>query len=58
MSAFHKMIATVKSALEGAPNGVASHAAAPHVVPVHPAAPSPVVPIARNARFSAYAACG
>jgi L-lactate dehydrogenase complex protein LldG len=50
MSAFHKMIATVKSALEGAPNGVASHAAAPHVVPVHPAAPSPVVPIARNAR--------
>ena len=40
MSAFHKMIASVKSALERTPRAV----------PAHPAAPSPVVPVAQNAR--------
>ena len=40
MSAFHKMIATVKSALERAPRAV----------PAHGAATSPVVPVAHDAR--------
>lgn len=40
MSAFHKMIATVKSALERKP----------HTIPAHALAPSPVVPVAQDAR--------
>jgi L-lactate dehydrogenase complex protein LldG len=40
MSAFHKMIATVKSALERTPRAV----------PAHGAAPSPAVPVAPDAR--------
>jgi L-lactate dehydrogenase complex protein LldG len=52
MSAFHKMIATVKSALEGAPRtsslhaGDALHDTAP--APLH--APRPLVPVARLAQ--------
>jgi L-lactate dehydrogenase complex protein LldG len=40
MSAFHKMIATVKTALERAPRAV----------PAHTGAPSPIVPVAPDAR--------
>ena len=40
MSAFHKMIATVKSALERAP----------HAAPAHAVSPGVIVPVAHNAR--------
>ncbi|HEY1850504.1 MAG TPA: LUD domain-containing protein [Candidatus Binataceae bacterium] len=51
MSAFHKMIATVKSALEGAPHAPAPHAPTPPVATVVAApAARPIVPRAQHTR--------
>ncbi len=50
MSAFHKMIATVKSALENVPRAAGPHEDAVRAVATPPPSPRSILPVAQNAR--------